>query len=284
MTSLADLRELDELVPLDDDRAEGGGAAVARVVAPPVLLRPDNRELFTRGIRKRRDAPVRGYTGLNGHGKSFAMVRDVLPALASGTRVLSTVSILDPESGNPHPNFERFTSWTQLHNVYNTEVLLDEITGIMDSRDSGMPKHVRRLIPQMRRASSPVSWTGIDWDNTDRRMRQLTWAMIRCVGHLPDRKVLRDDGTRDAVPMWAPNRLFVLTTFDAKTLKSSDDGAQITEDRDKKRRARKLGREFVWGPSSVAFRCYNTLDAVASVDNSCVTCGGRIPDKICKGH
>jgi hypothetical protein len=280
------LRELDELVPLS-----GAGAAAeaepgeASAIAVPELLRPDNPKLYSRGINKRRSQPVRGYMGLNGSGKSFAMVRDALPDLAAGSRVLSTVTILDPESGNPHRGFELFTSWQQLHEARNTLILLDEITGVMDSRDSGMPKHVRRLMPQLRRAGSPVSWTGIDWDNTDRRMRQLTWIAVRCAGHFPDRKAIRTDrGSRDVVQMWAPNRLFVLTTFDAKTLRTSDDSNQLTEERTKQRRAKVLNREFVRGPGSIAFRCYNTLDSVSAVDNSCPVCGGRIPERTCRGH
>jgi hypothetical protein len=280
------LRDLDEAAPLQPSgaaaEAEPGGASPVTVEQ---LLRPDNPKLYTKGINKRRSQPVRGYMGLNGHGKSFAMVRDALPDLAAGRRILSTVTILDPESGNPHPNFELFTSWQQLHDARNTQILLDEITGVMDARDSGMPKHVRRLMPQLRRAGSPVSWTGIDWDNTDRRMRQLTWIAIRCVGHFPDRKSIRTEtGSRDAVQMWAPNRLFVLTTFDAKTLRTSDDSNQFTEEKSKQRRAKVMNREFVRGPGSIAFGCYNTLDAVAAVDNGCPICGGRIPERVCKGH
>lgn len=282
--AFSDLVELDELLPLGDEGAEGPGGAVAPAVAPEILLRPDNPQLRTKGILKRRSAPIIGYCGLNGHGKTFAMVRDALLGLASGYRVLSTVNILDPESGNPHPNFELFRSWTQIHNIRSTEILLDEVTGIMDARDSGMPKHVRRMLPQQRRENNRVSWTGIDWDNSDRRLRQLTWAMVRCRGHFPARVAQRPDGLLDAVPMWAPNRFFVLTTFDAQRMTQSDDSAQITEDRDKKRRARVLNREFVRGPGSLAFRCYNTLDSVSQVDSSCQVCGGRVPDKVCKGH
>lgn len=279
------LMALDEIAPLTTAEAVAEAEpGEAKAVMPALLLDPSNRALYSRGILKRRDAPVRGYCGLNGHGKSFMAVRDLLPGLAGGYRVLSTVNILDPESGNPHPNFELFRSWQQLHDVRNTEILLDEITGIMDSRDSGMPKHVRKLIPQMRRANCPVSWTGLDWDNADRRMRQLTWAMVRCLGYAPNRKVLRSDGSKDSVSMWAPNRLFIATTFDAKRMRSSDDSNQITEDREKKRRARVLNREFVWGPGSIAFRAYNTLDSVAQVDNSCTFCGGKITEKICRSN
>lgn len=147
-----------------------------------------------------------------------------------------------------------------------------------------MPKHIRRLLPQMRRLNVMVRWTGIDWDNTDRRMRQLTQAVVKAKGHLPNQKLVRGGNETDAVSMWAPNRLFLFTTYDAQTLTQSEDGQLLTQEQTKKRRAKVLNRELVWGPKSLAFDCYNTLDAVSAVDASCPICGGRIPERTCKGH
>lgn len=281
------LSELDEALPLPG-AGSTAGARPRAVVLPATgaggLLDSANKALRTRGILKRRSAPIMGYIGLNGQGKTFTMVRDSLLSISLGRRVLSTVTILDPSSGEPHPLFERFTSWEQLHDFRGGDVLLDEITGIMDARDSGMPKHVRRLLPQMRRANVMVRWTGIDFDNTDRRLRQLSQAIVRCRGHFPDRDLDRGDGVRDAVSMWAPNRLFVLTTFDAQTLAQSSDSQALTEDSKRQRKARVLNREFVWGPRDLAFQCYNTLDAVSAVDNSCRICGGKPVERTCRGH
>lgn len=269
----------------------GEGASAEGRAKPPVALVPDLRrldpndsKLRTRGILKRRSAAVCGYAGLNGQGKTFAMVRDTLLGLAMGRRVLSTVTILDPHTGNPHPNFELFESWHQFHDVHDTEILLDEVTGILDSRDAGIPKHVRRELPQQRRKNNLVRWTGIDFDNTDKRLRQVSRAVVKCRGFVPNRSVMRDNGTRDAIPMWAPNRLFYLVTFDGETLTTTGDTALLTEDRDKRARARVKNREWVRGPGSLAFDCYRTLDAVATVTNDCPTCGGRIPEKVCRGH
>lgn len=281
------LAELDEVVPVPVEATAAGARQRAEAVALPVtgdLLTPENTALRTRGILRRRSAPIMGYVGLNGQGKTFSMVRDTLLSLALGRRVLSTVTILDPATGEPHPLFERFTSWEQLHDFRNGDVLMDEITGIMDARDSGMPKHVRRLLPQMRRANVMVRWTGIDFDNTDRRLRQLSQAVVRCRGHVPNRSLERGGGVRDAVSMWSPNRLFVLTTFDAQTLTDSGDSRLLSEDSHKQRRAKVLNREFVWGPKSLAFQCYNTLDAVSAVSNSCVICGGKPVERTCRGH
>lgn len=255
-------------------------------------LRMDDKRLLTRGIRKRRAVPIHGYVGLNGHFKTWSMIRDTLPSLAMGRRVLSTVAILDPATGKPHHLYEPFRSWSQLLDFRDGDVLLDEVTGIMDSRDQGMPKHVRRLLPQMRRANVLVRWTGIDWDNSDRRLRQLTQAVTKCRGHMPNHKLVRQSETPDALAMWAPNRLAFLTTYDAQTMTQSNDGMQLTQETEKKRKAKVLLRELAWAPNSLTFSCYNTLDPVLAVDNSCQhvdhltgeVCGGKQQEKICRGH
>lgn len=285
--STSELSELDELFPLPVEPATVAArprGEVAGLPAPGSLLRPDNPALRTRGILRRRSAPIMGYVGLNGQGKTFSMIRDTLLSLALGRRVLSTVTILDPSTGLPHLLFERFVSWEQLHDFRDGDVLMDEITGIMDARDQGMPKHVRRLLPQMRRANVMVRWTGIDFDNTDRRLRQLSQAVVRCRGHFPNRKLERDSGVQDAVSMWAPNRMFVLTTFDAQTLTDSGDSRALTEEPKRERRAKVLNREFVWGPKDLTFQCYNTLDAVSAVANVCAVCGLKPVEKTCRGH
>lgn len=265
-------------------RGERGAPTAPDAVVLPGGLDPSNRKLFTSGIRKRRGTPIMGYVGLNGMGKTFAMVRDTLPDLALGRRVLSTVALLDPWTGNPHPLYEPFRHWSQLDDWRDGPVVMDEVTGVLDSRESGMPKKVKKKLPQMRRANSPIRWTGIDYDNADKRLRQLSAAITVCRGYLPNKGLGRTDGTVDSVPMWLPNRLFLLTTYDASTLQTADDSQQFTQDENKKRKAKVKKRELVWGPGSLAFDCYDTLDAVDSIDNSCPICGGRVPDKTCRGH
>lgn len=281
------LSDLDHIAPLVES-VSTAGARPRAVVLPDsnaaTLLNADNQALRTRGILRRRSAPIMGYIGLNGQGKTFSMVRDTMLSLALGRRVLSTVTILDPATGEPHPLFEKFTSWEQLHEFRDGDILLDEITGIMDARDSGMPKHVRRLLPQMRRRNVMVRWTGIDFDNTDRRLRQLSQAIVRCRGHFPNTALIRANGQTDAVSMWAPNRLFVLTTFDSQTLTQTSDSQALTEDSARKRKAKVLNREFVYGPRDLAFQCYNTLDAVSAVDNNCQICGLKPVERTCRGH
>ncbi|HEY4225919.1 MAG TPA: hypothetical protein VGM70_08910 [Pseudolysinimonas sp.] len=257
------------------------GKAAAVAVADPdggEVLTLESKGLLTRGIRKRRSSPIMAYVGLNGSFKTATMVRDTLPSLAQGRRVLSTVEILDPWTGNAHPLYVPFRSWSQLHDFRGGDVLLDEVTGIMDARDQGMPKHIRRLLPQMRRRNSMVRVTGIDWDNMDKRLRQVVQAVARCRGYVP----AKVEATADTLSMWAPKRLAYVATFDAQTLRAADDTAQLTEDRDKKRRARVLNREWWWGPSSRAFGYYDTLADVSAVNSDCPVCGGRVPELVCK--
>lgn len=257
----------------------------------PELVLPglsiSDKRLYTSGIRKRRSVPIMGYTGTSGHGKSATMVRDTLPTLALGRKVLSTVALLDPFTGNPHPLYIPLRSWTQLDDFFDGDILLDEVTSSMDSRESGtMPKRVRRLLPQMRRRRVKVRWSGIDWDNCEVRMRQMTQAVAMSRGHLANKRAQAAEV--DSLDMWAPNRLFMVTTYDAQRLQQSKDSAQLTQGESGKsqhvKRAKVLNREMWWGPSSLAFDAYNTMDVVDAVDGSCPTCGGRIPDKVCKCH
>lgn len=230
-----------------------------------------------------------GYVGTSGHGKSASMVRDTLPSLAMGRRVLSTVEILDAWTGNPHPLYIPFTSFKQLETFRDGDILMDEITGIMDSHESAMPKGVRRRLPQMRRAGCLVRWSGIDWDNSNRRLRQMTQAVTICKGLFPDRKAASLES--GAISLWAPNRAFMLKTFDAQKMMRSEDAQRLNADataqakkRATTRRPRVLALEWWKGRDSLAFRSYNTMGDVLGVDSSCPTCHGRIPDKICKGH
>ena len=280
------------MIAIDTERESEPQAAPAPAeVVLPALSLADLR--LTRGTRKRRSVPIMGYNGLNGTGKTLCAVRDTLPTLALGRPVLSTVPLLDPHTGNLHPLCIPFRSWEQLHEFKNGDLLLDEVTGIMDSRDgqSGMPKHIRKMLPQLRRLNVTVRWTGIDWDNSDRRLRQLTQAVAMCKGYAPNRKAQRSDGDITALAMWAPNRIFSVVTLDAQRLNQSEDSQRLLSAGDptatkqaRQRRPKVLNREWYVGPGSIAFRAYNTLDAVLSVDASCPVCGLRMPDRYCKGH
>ena len=264
-------------VGVEADAAEPQGSAPSVVVGDPGPL---DARLVTKAITRRRSVPIMGYIGTSGHGKSASLVRDSLFSLAMGRRVLSTVEILDEHSGNAHPLYTPFSAFRQLDDFYNGDILMDEITGIMDSHDSAMPKAVRKILPQMRRRGVLVRWSGIDWDNSNRRLRQMTQAVTLCRGYLPK---------REAGVMWSPNRFFRLKTYDAQKMMRSEDAQVLAKTAvllgSKGPTVRKpacLVREWWRGSTSLAFNSYRTMGEVLSVDGGCPVCAGRIPETVCK--
>ena len=75
-------------------------------------------------------------------------------------------------------------------------------------------------------------------------------------------------------------------------MQAAEEGSQLTQRDDKKRKAKVMKRELVWGPGSLTFDCYDTLDSVDSIDNTCAhvdhetgeVCGLRVAEKTCRGH
>ena len=290
-------------LPFQDDSVSAGDLFAALLEQGPSASEvvdgaaaEDLARRMTKSMRKRRSVPIMGYTGTSGHGKSASMVRDTLASLHMGRRILSTVEILDAHTGNPHPLYTPFERFSQLDDFRDGDLLMDEITGIMDSHEAAMPKRVRRILPQMRRRNVLVRWSGIDWDNSNRRLRQMTQAVTASRGYFPDRSVMRvDSGTFDAIPLWAPNRIFHLITRDAQMMNKSEDSAQLSGATQNRKTQTKKPKILAWelwkGPGSDAFRSYNTLGDVLAVDNGCdhvlddgTTCGLKVMEKTCKGH
>lgn len=280
-TTVLDLPPFDLGAWSSDAATESLGADLPPVVVGDLAV--FDKRLMTPGIRRRRSVPIMGYIGTSGHGKSASMVRDSLYSLHLGRTLLSTVEILDAHTGNPHPLYVPFTAFRQMDGLRNTDILMDEITGIMDSHDASMPKRVRKSLPQQRRAGNLVRWSGIDWDNSNRRLRQMTQAVTLCRGYFPKRS---DDA------MWAPNRAFRLKTYDAQKMMRSEDAQALAKTAPlvgakgpKIRKPQVLVREWWRGSTSLSFDSYRTMGDVQSVDGGCPECGGRVPEKVCKcGH
>jgi hypothetical protein len=287
-----------ELIAGDAPEPEAGGSP--EISPTPTAVVIDGRQIedagrrdkITKAMQKRRSVPVAGYTGTSGHGKSASMIRDSLPSLALGRTIVSTVEILDAHTGNPHPQYVPFTSWHQFEDLRNTDILMDEITSIMDAQEStSLPKIARRLIPQQRRRNNVVRWSGIDWDNVNRRLRQMTQAVTMCRGFMPDYAATKADRDSATIPLWAPNRAFFLVTRDAQRVQASEDSKRLSGDvgvgparAGSRRQPRALTREIWWGPGSLVFDSYRTLGEVMAVDGSCPICGGKPVEKQCRGH
>lgn len=218
------------------------------------------------GRSRRRMAPIHAYIGANGSGKSLAMVHDTLPSLQAGRRVLSTVRLLDPVTGEPHPSYERLTDWGQLMEAEHCDVLFDEVVGIASARESqGMPVQVANLLVQLRRRDVVLRWSAPAWARADKIIRECTQAVTVCRGYMTK----RDPG---APRLWAPKRLFKWKTYPALDFDQASQG-QIEK-------MPSGSSSWFWGPSSAAFASYDTLDQVERVGDvldsgRCVHCGGR---------
>ncbi len=271
---------------LDLGGEAGGAAAKPPTDGVPAASRPryDRPYKETRQMRKRRTMNISGFVGPNGSGKSLCMVRDTLPSLDSGRRVLSTVMLLDSETGEPHRNYERLTEWSQLLGAHGADILMDEITGIAGSREAmGMPVQVQNLLNQLRRNDLCLRWSAPDWKRADTILRSVTQAIHVARGYWPDRRSL-SGGER----LWAPRRLFKVRSFSAIDF---DEWSSAKASQDYKGKSVKPLRpevvEWFRGPGSRAFASYDTLDSVSRVgevldSGRCAHCGGRRVVPQCK--
>ncbi len=223
------------------------------------------------GRDTRRRTAIHAYVGANGSGKSLAMVHDTLPSLDAGRTVLSTVRLLDPLTGEEHPNYVKLTDWTQLLEAEHCDVNFDEVVGIASAREShGMPVQVQNLLVQLRRRDVVLRWTAPNWSRADKIIREVTQAVTLCAGSMSDRR----DKDR-----WAPKRLFRFKTFDTVEFEEWS--------LDKSKKLSRSASAWFWGPSSRAFYAYDTLGQVERVgevldSGRCAHCGGRRSIPVCR--
>jgi hypothetical protein len=235
---------------------------------------------------KRRASPIRAYIGPNGAGKSATAIRDLLPSIDKGRPILSTVPILDPSTGDLYRNYIPFTGWEYIldDSFKHADVLMDEVTGIANSRDAmGLPRQVQTVLDKLRKRDLTLSWTAPAWGRADTTIRSCTIAVNLCKGYVsaPD----TNNDTSGEIAAWRPKRLFRVRSFSAVdfeefTVDRASQGAQ------KNRRLRAETVEWWWGPNSRVFRAYNTMDAVSRVgavldSGRCAHCGGSRPAVKC---
>lgn len=232
-----------------------------------------------RAVAARRSFPIRGYVGPNGGGKSLACILDVLPSLDLGRTVLSTVAILDAQTGKPHRNYVPFTNFEQLLDAEHTDVIMDEIVGIANSRDAAkMPAPVQNALLQQRRKDNTLAWTAPSWARADKIIREVTQAVTECRGFYPGRG--QAGPTDSGVRLWAPKRVFKFRTFDTIDFEEWTAGKRDKLD--------PLASQWFKGPGSRAFDSYDTLDSVSMVEggdpDQCQYCGKKKRADYCRGH
>jgi hypothetical protein len=233
----------------------------------------------------RRAAPIHAFVGPNGGGKSLAMVHSTLETLdgipwecdnpahahtqngvtAGMRRVLSTVQLLDPATGEPHPLCDLFTDYRQLLDLEHADCLMDEVTGVASARQSqGLPAQVENLLVQLRRRDVVLRWTSPDFARADKVMREVTQLVTYCSGSMPAPRSA--DGR-----LWRERRLFKWTSFSGADF---EDFTVAKRDGIKPEAA-----QWLWRPGCRAERAYSTLAGVSALGvategGMCLHCGG----------
>lgn len=233
----------------------------------------------------RRGYGIRGYVGPNGHGKSLAMVHDIMPSLASGRPVLSNVRLLDWENRRPcddpacdqedhdrhyaaHPLYVPLVDYGQLLEWRHGDVLLDEITGIASSREyHGLPVQVVNLLVQLRRRDVTLSWTAPSWARADKVLREVSQIVVECRGYFGEVRQ-----TEDGTAQWRDRRLFRWVTFDATSFDEWSSG--------KRDKSVKINGEWHRRKRHDSHLAYDTYDQVGALgwameSGLCIACGGK---------
>lgn len=171
-----------------------------------------------------------------------------------------------------HPLYVPFTSYTQLVTWTDGDILMDEITGIASSRESGsMPVQVSNYLVQLRRRNVSLSWSTPSWGRADKVIREVTQLVTLMTAALPKRSPATPDGQPR---LWHQRRLFTARSYDPSAVDEFEAHRAMSEEISPDIIA------FYWGPGSTMFRAYDTLDAVTSLgwandSGMCMTCAGK---------
>lgn len=263
-----------DLVPSQETLPSSSSTRVVRVPRPSKFRDKDAGRTVRRGM------PIHGYFGRNGMGKSLAMVHDTLPDLYRGDPVLSTVALLDAETGEPYPNYTRLTNWDQVLNFRRGVILFDEIVGVAGAREGmTLPVQVQNLLVQLRRADIALRWTAPGWARADKIIRETSTGATLCRGYWA--KTVRDEEGRQLT--WRQRRLFRWKTYNAEDF---EEWTAAKEDGQKK--LKKVTSAWYWAPGGRAQWSYDTYDDVSRIalpitSGRCASCGGtrRAPACTC---
>jgi hypothetical protein len=237
------------------------GRRVAR--RPEMVVGKSRSRLIRRGL------PIHAYIGANGGGKTLAAVYDTLPTLAAGLPVLSTVRLLDPSTGQPHPLWQPLDSYKALLDFKRGDVILDEVTGVASARNAmSMPPIIQNHLQQMRRDDIAVRWTAPSWSRADTIIRECTQGVTLCMGFIKE-SVQHEDGSER---LWKSRKVFYWRTYDARTF---DEWSATRKDK-----IRPEARQVYRRDRTDAVRAYDTFDAVLSLGEitefgTCLDCGGN---------
>lgn len=229
---------------------------------------------------------IHAFIGENGSGKTNMMMRQAARALDRGRPVISTVPMyLDKANGVLHPLYIPFDSWKRLENARRCVIVMDEMTGVANARDSSpLPGEIQLILNQLRKRQITVLWSSPAWEDAQVQIRRVTRAVTLCKGSWADKasyRAARDSGSSEFDEAWIPNRLFHARTFrKSNTAEFKLDKHQAPD-----------VEEYYWGPGSNSFNMYDTNEETTRLEESgdtgqCLKCYGnrRRDECVCESY
>jgi hypothetical protein len=162
-----------------------------------------------------------------------------------------------------HPYYRPLSSLNLFNRIEHAEVLLDEVPGVADSRQSqSMPPQLVKALYEMRRRDTSIRATAVDFSAMDARLRHIVKGVVWCSSGLRE---------RPAGLVWSQGRLFKWATYDRADFEAFTKNARET--------ATPLGVQWYWRPGHLAADSYDTLApvlalSVSGTGGACLTCGG----------
>ena len=245
---------------------------------------------------KRRSAPIMAYVGANGSGKTFTMVYDTLLSLDYGRTILSTVEIFDYENPRPcddefcdspnhpehnalHPQYIRLTSYHQLLQAKNCDILLDEVQGFLSSREtSNLPYPVATKLMQLRKDDVVLRYSSPSWSRVDIIVREVTQYITLTVPYFAIKRKV-PEGQPPA--MWRDRLLFFIRSYDASFIDEFN-----PQEANEGFGSRPKFIQLLWRPTSIVQKAYSTRQSVAALGwasdtGLCLVCGGKRKHAAC---
>lgn len=206
----------------------------------------------------------------DGHYRLRRRVELVDDGDGSPPRVEFVTDVTDEIHPAAHPYYVPFTSYQQLLDWRDGDVIMDEVAGVASSRESSsMPSAVALHLQQLRRRNVSLRVTAPSVARADVIIRECAQAVTITWGHFGKRHQPNDG---EAPRLWRENRLIVARTYDATLISDWESEDVYTVD--------PIIKQFLWGPNAQARSVYDTYDSVlalgfAGESGACLTCGGR---------
>lgn len=208
-----------------------------------------------------RNAPVVGFTGANGVGKTLVAVSEAIYDMSKGRRVVSTVPI-----DSPYGKSEPLLSLRHLLDLRDCTVLIDEVSVVLSSRSTGsLPEEAVTFLQSLRHQGITLRWTAPAWMRADVLLREVTQVSVGVTG------------------VWSYTRSGSFWPTPRAVLVGAMDCVGIPLDA---RPERVVGRRL-WLPSRLpGWGAYDSEADVSRIgwvkqSGTCVDCGGSVPRAKC---